>query len=363
MGFAVRHNVHVEDIAGGYLVLVEGAGHVHQLTGDEAEAFSLARRGMDDVPERLVRAMAGLIELGIVESSTWTRRNVLLLGGAAAAAGVTTLALPGIAAAASPPDSTDPSTSSTTTTGPAPPSLPRGLYISEFGEDPDPGQVGVWNGSTVTPVVTSVIGPTGLAWHDDKLYVASWLRSLHTWDGSMVTTIVPSGPQALSNPYGMTWHEGVLYVATNGSGSVGTWDGTTYDKYAFPISVATDVAWYGNLLYISTLVGVFTWDGSTVTNLGIPGLSDPFALAWYDDILYIADNENGTVSTWDPATSTTTPDVVTGLSEPRGIVWHDGVLYIANSASGTVTTWDPATSTTNHGVITGLTRPTDLVWY
>ncbi len=364
MGFSVRLDVHVEDLVDGYLVLVDGADHVHRLTGAEAEAFALARRGATRVPGHLTRAMAGLVEAGIVESSTWSRRKVLQLGGASAAAGIATLALPGIAAAASPGDPTaPPTTASTTTTTPPSPSPPRGLYISEFGNDEYPGWVKVWDGSTLTPVVTDVIGPTGLAWHGDVLYIASWMRSLHTWDGSEVTTIVPSGPQALSNPYGMTWHGGLLYVATNGSGSVGIWDGSTYDKYAFPLSVATDVAWHGTLLYISTLIGVYTWDGTSVANLGLTGLSSPNGLAWHDDAAYITNNENGTVSTWNPATNTTTHNVITGLSGPRGLLWHDDVLYIVNDENGTVSTWDSATDTTTHNVITGLTRPQRLAWY
>ncbi len=126
MGFAIRRGLHIEEVDPGYLVLDPSGEHVWRLEGDQVEAFELARSGVEEVPEALEQAMAGLITLGIVETNRWSRRRVLQLGGAAAAAGVAVIALPSVAAAASPgggtgtgPTSTTSTTTTTTTTPPA----------------------------------------------------------------------------------------------------------------------------------------------------------------------------------------------------------------------------------------------------
>lgn len=51
------------------------------LRGDQAATFTLAQAGATDVPDHLTGAMAGLIDLGIVESDTWSRRRIIQLGG------------------------------------------------------------------------------------------------------------------------------------------------------------------------------------------------------------------------------------------------------------------------------------------
>lgn len=101
MAFSLTDGLHVEQVDHGFLVLVPGRDEVVQLNGADAAAFSLASDGIDIVPESMESSMAGLIELGIVRSDTWSRRRVLQLGGAAAAAAVVVVALPTVAAAAS----------------------------------------------------------------------------------------------------------------------------------------------------------------------------------------------------------------------------------------------------------------------
>lgn len=99
----------METIDDGYLILVPDAQGVIHLIGDQARAFDLAVQGVDSVPSALQAAMAGLIELGVVETNQWSRRRIIQLGGATAAAGVAMIALPSIAAAASGPvDPPDP---------------------------------------------------------------------------------------------------------------------------------------------------------------------------------------------------------------------------------------------------------------
>lgn len=115
MGFSVRRDAQVEQVDAGFLVWRPGRHEVVHLTGPEAEAFALARRGSAEVPASLTAAMAGLVTLGVVETDVWSRRRVLQLGGAAAAATVAVVALPGIAAAGSPPDGPTTTGGSTTT--------------------------------------------------------------------------------------------------------------------------------------------------------------------------------------------------------------------------------------------------------
>lgn len=101
MGFLSREGLHVEELADGYLVLDAESERVYQLTGDQAEAFALARAGAKRLPDDLTTAMAGLVELGLVETTDWSRRKVLQMGGAAAAAAVVMLNMPSVAAAGS----------------------------------------------------------------------------------------------------------------------------------------------------------------------------------------------------------------------------------------------------------------------
>lgn len=116
MKFAVDDRLHVEALGSDCLVLVPGQDQVLHLKGADAEAFVLARQGIDVVPAHLVTAMAGLVELGLVTTDAWSRRRVLQLGGAAAAAGVAMVALPSVASAASPPTTLGPSTGSVNVT-------------------------------------------------------------------------------------------------------------------------------------------------------------------------------------------------------------------------------------------------------
>lgn len=110
MGFRTAKQLDVEEVGEGLLILRPGSAEVLQLEGAQVAAFRLAQEGATEVPESLESAMAGLIELGLVETDVWTRRRVMQLGGAAAAAAVAVIALPSVAAAASGPGSppTDP---------------------------------------------------------------------------------------------------------------------------------------------------------------------------------------------------------------------------------------------------------------
>ncbi len=101
----LRRGLVVEEVDGALLVLDPSRSEVLELTGAQADAFGLAEAGTatDAVPEHLVAAMAGLVELGLVEAPGWSRRRVLLAGGAAAAATVLVLALPSPVAAQSTP--------------------------------------------------------------------------------------------------------------------------------------------------------------------------------------------------------------------------------------------------------------------
>lgn len=120
MSFSVCDGVEVEDVDSTLLVLVPGRDGLLRLDGPMAEAFRLAQQGTHDIPDDLVEAMAGLVELGAVTTRAWSRRQVLGFGGAAAAAAVAVVALPSVAAAGSSPATTvAPSTSTTSTTLPA----------------------------------------------------------------------------------------------------------------------------------------------------------------------------------------------------------------------------------------------------
>lgn len=101
MSFSVKAGLEVETVDGGMLILDPSKPQVFHLVGEQAEAFRAALESVESIPADLEPAMAGLIELGLVEASAWSRRRVLQAGGMAAAAAVAVVALPSVAAAAS----------------------------------------------------------------------------------------------------------------------------------------------------------------------------------------------------------------------------------------------------------------------
>ncbi len=147
MSFTVHDVLYVEEVDEGFLVLdpAVDANRVHELHGPRAEAFALARTGVDDVPDELAPAMAGLVHLGLVRTDTWSRRRILQLGGAATAAAVGIIALPGVAAAASTPGTTAPPTTGPVTTAPPTTAAPAPVELL----------------STYTPGTYSVDVPAG----------------------------------------------------------------------------------------------------------------------------------------------------------------------------------------------------------
>ncbi len=165
MACTLRSGLRIEPVDDGYLVLRPDHGDVVHLTGDQAAALESARATAADPPAHLQVATAGLIELGIVESDTWSRRRILALGGAAAAAGVAVVALPGVAAAASQPTSTAPPT----TSAPPPLNLPfEYLILAGGGAGGDftvdnggsPGGGGGGGGGVITGTATRWSGAT-----------------------------------------------------------------------------------------------------------------------------------------------------------------------------------------------------------
>ncbi len=101
MSFSVKAGLEIESVDRGMLILDPSKPQVFNLVGEQVEAFRAALEGAQSIPADLEPAMAGLIELGLVESPAWSRRRVLQAGGAAAAAAVAVVALPSVAAAAS----------------------------------------------------------------------------------------------------------------------------------------------------------------------------------------------------------------------------------------------------------------------
>lgn len=121
MSFNISAEVHVEQVDDGYLVLRPGTDDVLHLRGDQAAALFAARSAdTGAIPASLTEAMAGLVELGVVETDEWSRRRVLQLGGVAAAGAIAVIALPSVAAAASGPGPT--------TTTPVPDTNPCVLF-------------------------------------------------------------------------------------------------------------------------------------------------------------------------------------------------------------------------------------------
>lgn len=271
MTFRAIDDLAYDKLEDDYLVVVPGQSHVARLTDDAARAFELAISGTDEVPDSLTNAMAGLVEIGVVQTDEWSRRRVIQLGGVAAAAAVTLIALPSVAAAASSPPTTASSTTSSTLPDPSP---PDGLYI-----DNGPSSVSLWDGVLTTPI-TGLDNPRGLAYHsgDDVLYVVNRGNgTISSWDGGTLTNNLVTG---LSNPEGL--------VADPSSGDLFVAHGTVVSR----------------------------WDGTTLTT-PITGLNSPRGLAFHPltGDLYISKLGNGTISRWDG--STLTNNVVTGLTSPR----------------------------------------------
>ena len=203
MSFVVQSGVSVEKVDTGYLVLLPGDDRVLHLTGEQAEAFDAARSGVAQLSDRLVPAMAGLVELGVVSTDSWTRRRVLQLGGAAAAAGMAVIALPTIAAADSPPGSSTPGTSGTsTTTTTTEPEAPATLYIADTGNN-RVVSAPIIGGSLTQLVTTGLFGPSGVAVAGNTLYIAntfySTVVSASITGGSPTSLVtVLSGPSGVA---------------------------------------------------------------------------------------------------------------------------------------------------------------------
>lgn len=148
MSFTVRSGSQVEKLDDAVLVYVPGRQDVFHLTGRQAQAFALAEAGASTVPDHLATEMAGLVELGVVETDAWSRRRVLQLGGAAAATTVAVVALPGVAAA-----------SSTTTTLPPAPTI-----IEERASNFPTYRIQVSGGPAIGRIIdTTTPGGSGLA--------------------------------------------------------------------------------------------------------------------------------------------------------------------------------------------------------
>lgn len=214
MGFHCTYGLHVEIVDDGYLVLAPARTELLHLTGAESDAFALARSGCNTVPDELTGTMAGLIELGIVETDTWTRRRVLQLGGAAAAAAVAVIALPEVAAAGSPPGG---GTSTSTTTTTLPTAIARDLYIADTGNgrvvkiDAATGTQSDVPNNADTPYAVAVGG-------DGNIYVADYANyrvikiAADTGDQTYLFT-------ASDQPNGVAVDgDGIVYIACPGSG-------------------------------------------------------------------------------------------------------------------------------------------------
>ncbi|HET8930479.1 MAG TPA: hypothetical protein VFN21_07475 [Acidimicrobiales bacterium] len=207
MGFRISRGVHSEQIDAGFLLLRQGSDEVLQIQGAEAEAFALAQVGTRDVPARLTTPMAGLVELGVVETDEWSRRRVLQLGGAVAAAGVAVIALPTVAAAGSPPDTTAPDTTAPVTTTP----------------DPNPCILFDWGGQTSNAPLSA--GGTGK------------------------TSNVRVGKDSLGNPVSTTLTVTDAVVGTPAITGIYSATGSAYRNFEVntrPTSGAGSISGYGN---------------------------------------------------------------------------------------------------------------------
>jgi DNA-binding beta-propeller fold protein YncE len=340
MSFRTRGELYIEEVDDGYLVLEPGSGRVLRLRGSEAEAFALARCGTHTVSDRLATSMATLVELDLVETDTWSRRQILQFGGAAAAAGVVAVALPSVAAAASSPGSTTPEATAPSTTTPItfPPStIPRGLYFTEssFGyhRNGDLAFTGPQNISGLT------FDPVG------NLYIASiHEQAVYRWNGTDVTKVfggLPSAPPY--DPRGMVFDAaGHLYIVSSFDGSVVRWDGhertVLFSGLTLPIGAAIGADGH---LYFTHQYGVVRWDGHQMTTAFSNGWP-PYGLACTEaGTMYASFTSKGTVERCENATLT---PVLTGLAGPTELTVDDaGNVYVAEYDSGAVSCWDGTT--------------------
>ncbi len=356
MTFRAIDDLAYEKLDDDYLVVVPGQSHVARLTDDAARAFELALSGTERVPGSLAKAMAGLVEIGIVQTDDWSRRRVIQLGGVATAAAVTLIALPSVAAAASSPPTTGSTTTSSTLPNPSP---PDGLFI-----DNGPSSVSLWNGVLTTPI-TGLDNPRGLAYHsgDDVLYIVNRGNgTISSWDGGTLTNNVVTG---LSNPEGLVVDpsSGDLFVA-HGT-VVSRWDGTTLTTPITGLNSPRGLAFHpltGDL-YIANVSSnaISRWDGSTLTNNVVTGLGGPEQITFQPGTanLYIANLNGDSVSRWDGSTLTTP---ITGIDQPLGVAFDPSGsdLYISKLGNGTISQWDGSTLTNN--VVTGLSSPRFLTY-
>ncbi len=358
--FGTRSDLHVENVATGYLVLSPGQDQVWHLTGAQAEAFSLARAGARSVPDHLVEPMAGLVELGVVETDHWSRRKVLQLGGAAAAATVATVALPAVAAAASP-ATTVPETPPSTTV----PALDdQMLYIA------DGGAIRTWTGpgdqaSTLT--VSTEFDPDDLVFDaDGVLYWSDYsMDTVHAWDGSDPTVVVDSG---LHMPYGVAFgSDGKLYIANFAKDYVSVWDPSDPSNTAATSAFSTAsgsspidvICGPDGRLYVTTDGNhVEVWDGVSATSSAAitSGLDNPTAMA-FDQTgrLFIANGHGKSVSVWE-GTGHAATTVLDELPWPTGLAFdEDGNLYLSYFFERAVYVWggpgtEPVPAVT-HGLV------------
>lgn len=329
---------------------------VLHIEGADAEAFALAQIGVTDVPERLVVAMAGLVELGVVETDVWSRRKVLALGGAAAAGAVAVFALPSVAAAVSPP-ATTPTTAPTTTTVPPSTGL-SGMYIADHNSN----ELKHWDGSALT-TAASVRQPRALTTGGDgNLYfIDTFVQTVRRFDGSTVSDVASGSQGAYDLAFSPA---GVLLVADYAANAVSVVNGTAItpiitSRVDMPTGLAFDS--HGTLFIACTDAAtsngnvVKSWDGSTLSTV-IDGVTvypvvQPWALAVdSNDDLFFSDMAAQRV--YKRSGSDGTLVVSSGLASPYFIAFDaSDNLYVSNYGNNTVTLGGSPL------VATGLNRP------
>lgn len=315
MSFRIRDEVQFEHLDDRVLILLPDRADVLHLVGAQAEAFDCARRGVRDVPDRLITAMAGLVEADVISTDRWSRRQVLHFGGIAAAAAITVTALPSVAAASSPsePEATAPA--STTTLAPPP---PKALWIASQADD----LIARWDPATAT-----------------------------------LTTPFSGSQNRVPQPYGMATDDAGNLCVPGGARvyvldvAASTRSTLTSREFGHPQTVACDAAgnvWVGDTLNHQVLV-VRADDRSVEP--GVPErVSAPTGLA-FDAAgdLWIS-SVAGRVHKYEVATSRLTTEITSGIRNPRGLAFDPhGNLWIANYGDHTLVVQTPGGGQTTIG--------------
>lgn len=223
----------------------------------------------------------------------------------------------------------------------------------------------MWDGSTLTAVLSGLDGPQGLVadasgnlWFIDG---PSGNRSIFKWDRESTPTQELTGVNG--PPLDLAFDRaGDLCISA--STTVMVWDGSrkttllTSDSKLM-LNIEMDAS---DRLWMCHSFGISTWNGYAEKQI-VTGNAASLAFDASGN-LWSVNEQDGTVSMWDGSTWHT---IVQGLKSPLDLAFDaSGNLWIVHygngNSNGQVSKWDVSTSTLTTPITSGLVDPNTLVF-